>query len=792
MITCENGEFRLSTQGSAYWFRVTPHGQLEHVHYGALLPLSQPMEPLALKRTAVQGATVAYDPSDPAYSLDTVCLEWSGIGMGDYRETPMEIRMPDGTFTTDFRYAGHEITPGPLPAEGLPTAQAGVDACQTLRVELLDESTNVRLWLTYTVFEATDVITRRVTLHNGNEQPLEIRRLLSAMVDMPNDGFRLITLDGAWIKEAHAHERPLTYGAHVIGSVTGASGNRHNPGFVLAAQGTGESYGAAYGFNLVYSGNHYGEAELSARDQARVALGIHPQCFAWTLRQGERFETPEAVLCYSGGGLNGLSQRMHAFVNAHIVRGLWQGEERPVLANSWEACFFRFTRGKLLRLARSAKRLGVELFVLDDGWFQGRDNDRAGLGDYAVNRRKLPRGLAELARRIHRMGMKFGLWFEPEMVNPDSDLYRAHPEYALHTPGKRPAMGRNQLVLDLCNPAVRDYIVSQLGRVLDECGVDYVKWDFNRPISDACSPCLQNQGEFYHRYVLGLYEVLGRIFGPRPHILLESCASGGNRFDLGMLCFSPQIWASDDTDPIERLAIQGGLSLLYPLSAMGAHVSQAPHQQTLRGTPLATRFNVAAFGCLGYEMDLQSLTPVQRREIRRQIALYKEKRRLFQYGTFWRGEGGRGNQTVWHCVRAEAGEAVSGFFQEQVRAADGFDRLRIPGLAPGERYQVRTLPQSLFISRFGELVKHILPAWVAPGGWLLRMAERRYSLNDCVETYEATGEALAGGLLLNDQFMGTGYNEHIRLLGDFGSNLYCTERLPLADAQAVLAAQKAG
>lgn len=790
MITAENGEFRLATQGSAYWFRVTRFGQLEHVYYGKRLPDNQPMEPLALKRTAVIGTAIAYDPADPAYTLDAICLEWSGIGMGDYRETPMEICMPDGTFTTDFRYAGHEITQGTLPAEGLPAAQAEAGQCQTLRVELLDESTNVRLWLTYTVFEATDVITRRVTLQNSNEKPLTVRRLLSAMVDMPNDGYRLITLDGAWIKEAHAHERPLTYGAHMIGSVTGASGHRHNPGFILAAQGTGENHGDAYGFNLVYSGNHYGVAELSARDLVRVALGIHPQCFAWTLRQGERFDTPEAVLCYSGAGLNGLSQCMHAFVNAHIVRGPWQGKERPVLINSWEACFFRFTRAKLLRLARRAKRLGVELFVLDDGWFLGRDSDAAGLGDYAVNRRKLPRGLAELAGRIHRMGLKFGLWVEPEMVNPNSDLYRAHPEYALHTPGKRPALGRNQLVLDLCNPAVRDYIVTQVGRVLDACAADYVKWDFNRTLTDACSPCLQNQGEFFHRYVLGLYEVLGRIFGPRPHILLESCASGGNRFDLGMLCFSPQIWASDDTDPIERLAIQGGLSLLYPLSAMGAHVSQAPHQQTLRETPLATRFNVAAFGCLGYEMDLKTLSPVQRREVKRQIAFYKEKRSLFQYGDFLRGEGGKPNQTVWHCVRADGGEAVSGFFQGQARAADGFDRLRFTGLAPDARYRVRTLPQSLFLSRFGDLIKHVLPAWLSPCGWALRLAGRHFCLNDCVETYEATGEALMGGVLLNDQFIGSGYNEHIRLLGDYGSNLYLTQML--ADVPSAEDAGKAG
>ena len=362
----------------------------------------------------------------------------------------------------------------------------------------------------------------------------------------------------------------MTYGdACELSSTTGDSSNRHNPGFILAAAGATETAGVACGFNLLYSGNHYGAVELHSHDLVRVALGINPHCFEWKLSNGGRFETPEAVMCLSTEGLNGLSQRFHEFVNAHVVRGDWRDRERPVVLNNWEAYFFRFTRGKLLKLARRAKKLGAEMFVLDDGWFAGRDSDNAGLGDYAVNRRKLPRGLSEFSRRIHRMGMMFGLWFEPEMVNPDSDLYRAHPDWALATPGKTPAMGRNQLVLDLTNPAVRDYIVTQVTHILDTCAIDYVKWDYNRHISDACSPCLQNQGEFYHRYTLGLYDVLGRIFRPRPHILLESCSSGGNRFDLGMLCFSPQIWASDDTDPIERLAIQGGLSLLYPLSSMG-------------------------------------------------------------------------------------------------------------------------------------------------------------------------------------------------------------------------------
>ncbi|MCE5343639.1 MAG: alpha-galactosidase [Eubacteriales bacterium] len=772
MIAYHEGELRLTTQHTSYWFRVTRFGHLEHVYYGSRLPDDQLMEPLALKRTAQLGGSSAYDPADNLYCMDALCLEWSGIGKGDYRETPAEIKMPDGTFTTDFRYQSHRITAGNAPMETLPGAYGETKDCSTLTLTMLDESNGVTLELYYTVYTETDVITRRAVLKNGNDQPLTIRRLLSMMLDMPDDHFRMITFDGNWIREGHKHERALGYGVTINSSTTGDSSHRHNPGFLLAAEGTSETQGKVYGFNLIYSGNHYGAVELTNQDLVRVELGINPYCFEWTLQTGELFETPEAVLSFSADGFNGLSQHFHGFVNRHVVRGDWKGKERPVLLNEWEAFFFKFNRGRLLRLARRAKSAGVELFVLDDGWFGERNDDHAGLGDYAVNRRKLRRGLKEFSDRIHRMGLKFGLWFEPEMVNPDSDLYRAHPEFALSTPGKTPILSRNQLVLDLCNPAVRDYIVTNMTHILDTCGIDYVKWDYNRHISDACSARVGNQGEFFHRYMRGLYDVLSRIFTPRPHILLESCSSGGNRFDLGMLCFSPQIWTSDDTDPIERLRIQGGLSYLYPLSAMGAHVSEAPHQQTLRDTPISTRFNVSAFGCLGYELDLKQLTFVQRREVKNQIAFYKRYRRVMQYGTFFRGEEHKPNQRLWHCVDAEADTGVSGLFQMQENAAETFDRLRFMGLNRERRYRMATKPQGQMIRRFGGLVKHVLPLQVNPNGILFNLLNRYKALDDCVETYRGYGEAFMHGVLLNNQFIGSGYNERIRLLGDFGSNIY--------------------
>jgi alpha-galactosidase len=777
MITIADGVFRLETADTGYIFRITKHGHLEHIYYGAKLD-SPDVEALAPKRTAQAGSTVAYDREDPLYCLDTMCLEWAGIGKGDYRFSPAEIKMPDSGFVTDFVYTHHSVQAGPIPMEELPAARGAESECSSLSVHLRDKACDVMLTLIYTVYEKANVITRRVALENNDSRPLVIRRLLSMSLDMPNMNFNLITFDGDWAREAHRHDRPLQYGIFVNESRTGASGNKHNPGFLLCESGASGSHGRVYGFNLVYSGNHMGFVELNSHELVRAGLGISPHCFEWTLKTGEHFETPEAVMTFSDMGLNGLSRNFHSFINNNIISETWQGKERPVLYNSWEPCFFKFTQHKLLHLARLSKKLGMELFVLDDGWFEGRDNDRAGLGDYAPNRRKFLRGLGPFARKVRKLGLDFGIWFEPEMVNEDSGLYRAHPEYAVCQPGREPTLGRNQLVLDLCNPAVRDYIVASVGRVLDETGACYVKWDMNRHISEFWSEHIALQGEFFHRYILGLYDVLRRIFQPRPHILLESCSSGGNRFDLGMLCFSPQIWASDNTDPAVRLNIQGGLSYLYPQSTMGAHVSDAPHQQTLRETPLSTRYNAACFGALGYEMDLRFLTPAEKREIKEQIAFYKTHRKTLQYGTFERlpvPADKLEKKTIWLC-RSEK-EAVAGFFQTQAGVGEEPDTLRVPGLDPHTRYRVSTRPQRLYIKRFGGLVKHIAPITLNPAGFILRTVNRHYTLTDCVETYECRGDALAAGIALNNQFMGSYYNDKTRLLGDYGSSLYTIEAL---------------
>ena len=774
-ITYDKGVFALDTDRTSYIFRVTKFRHLEHIHYGERVRASD-AEALSVKHDIQLGSSVMYDESDDCYCLDNLCLEWSGVGRGDYRQTPIEVKMPDGSFSSDFLYDSHEIVRGCLPMHSLPAAYDDENAAQTLIIRMRERDRAVTLELYYTVFPASNVISRRCVIKNNCEGDISLRRIMSMSLDMPDRGFLMHSFDGGWIKETHRHVRPVEYGIYVNSSTTGASSNRHNPGFLLSEKNTGEDFGRAWGFNLVYSGNHCGVAERSNHDLVRIQLGINPHCFDWTVRPGERFEAPEAVMTFSERGFNGLSANFHDFVNNNIVRGIWKNVERPVLINSWEACFFKFDREKLLKLARRAKSIGVELFVLDDGWFGARDSDTAGLGDYDVNLKKLPGGLGEFAGSIEKLGMKFGLWFEPESVNVDSGLYRAHPDWAIKPPTGKPCFGRNQLLLDLTRQEVRDYIVESVGKTLDSARISYVKWDMNRHMSDAYSPLLSNQGEFSHRYIMGLYEVLGRIFTPRPHILLESCSSGGNRFDLGMLCYSPQIWASDDTDPIERLDIQGGLSYLYPQSTMGAHVSAAPHQQTLRDTPLSTRFNVAAFGVLGYELELKYMTKAELKELRGQIAFYKKHRKTLQYGRFYRFDEHKANKLHWQVSSKDGKEHVVGCFQKLCTASEGYDMLSVHGLEPSARYHLVCKRQSLFVKRLGGLVKHVMPVELDPDDFVLRTANKFFTMPDGAEDFVASGAALMSGVGLNNQFLGTGYNERLHMLGDFGSALYTIKK----------------
>lgn len=767
MITANNGIFRLDTADTSYVFTLTEKGHLQHIHYGAKIADGD-IEALKIKNNVGFGTTVEYDGN--GYALEVLLLEYSGIGKGDYRHTPIEFIMPDGSFTTDFVYESHEITDSAYSRDcGLPFAGG---PAQTLSITLADKKyPEAKLVLNYTVFEECNVIARNAELVNGDEGEVFIRKFMSAMVDFPQSDYTLLTLDGGWSKEAHIHERPVSYGIAVNDSTVGASSNRHNPAFMLKSKGADEEKGAVYGFNLVYSGNHYSAVEMTNQDTLRVMCGINPHCFLWKLKKGESFVTPQAVMSYSGSGTNALAQNMHSFVNGHIIRENFRGSDRPVVVNNWEATFFNFNRRKLLALAKKAKMLGVEMFVLDDGWFGKRNDDRAGLGDWVVNEKKLPGGIKSLCRAINRKGMKFGLWFEPECVNQDSDLYRSHPDWAISIPGRVPSLGRNQMTLDLTRPEVRDYIVNAVDAVLSSANIEYVKWDYNRHISDAYSLGLKNQGEFFHRYILGIYDVLNRIFVQKhPNILLEGCSSGGNRFDLGMLSYSPQIWTSDDTDAMERIDIQRGILCFYPPSCVSNHVSMTPNQQTLRSAPLSTRFNVAAFGVMGYELDFGELTPNERRQIKEQIAFYKAHRKTFQYGRFERYTMKAGERESWQ-MKGE-GEIMASVYNLSYSASPARDNLRILSAESGKKYTMKSVKQYLRIGKFGSLIKHVFPMELKSDGAVLRFADKHFAMTDGQEQYECSGAALKTGVNLAMQYSGTGYQPSLRLTGDFGSTLY--------------------
>ena len=765
MINVNNQVIRLETRNTTYAFRISD-GYPEHLYYGRRLPDAD-FTAVALKNTIDLGATVKTESSK--FYLERNLLEYSGVGRGDYRHSPVELLMPDGTFVCDFVYDSYSIIDGAYSTEELPTAYG---KAQTIVLTLKDKKfADIKLKLNYVVFEECDVICRNVELVNDNQDPLYIRKLMSLMVDLPEANYDMLTLDGDWGKEAHEHRRFLACGLLVNESTVGASSNKHNPAFALIEQGADESKGKAYGFNLIYSGNHYSAVERSTFDTARVMTGINPHCFLWKLACGEKFVTPQAVMTYSHEGTNGMMENMHSFVNEHIVRGEHKNADRPIVLNNWEATFFNFNRSKILALARSAKKLGIEMFVLDDGWFGKRNSDTAGLGDWVENRKKLPGGIKYIAKKVNKMGMKFGLWFEPECVNPDSDLYRAHPDWAISTPGREITLGRNQLVLDLTRKEVREYIIESVDKVLSGANIEYVKWDYNRHISDMYSATLKQQGEFFHRYILGLYEILEEIFHKRhPGILFESCSSGGNRFDLGMLCYSPQIWTSDNTDPIERLDIQGGIYNFYPQSTVSAHVSMAPHQQTLRDTPIQTRFNVAAFGVLGYELDFSELTPTERKQVKEQIAFYKQHRRSFQYGRLKKVKLKNPEQISWQITDGD--KTLAAIYQKYKTACPGRDRLDVPGLDPEKLYSVDSRGQHLRISRFGGLVKHIMPIHLKPDGFILRTANKYYAMPDGMESYTASGAMLEEGINLSMQYEGSGYDPNLRILGDFGSSLY--------------------
>ncbi|MBQ6753206.1 MAG: alpha-galactosidase [Clostridia bacterium] len=775
MIRAENNNFILDTANTTYAFRVTKSGHLEHLYYGRRIGIdTDDLDVLVEKCEFAPGNTINYTQDDLSFSLEDMCLEMSSLGKGDIREPFIEIIHADGGTTCDFLYKSHTIKKENPKLSGMPSSYSDDVKPDHLTVTLVDEYYDLCLELHYFVYEDSNVITRFSRFINKSEAPVRLRRLMSNQIDFSRSGLRFTTFTGAWVREMNKNEFLMNAGKAVNSTLAGVSSNRANPFVMISNHTTNEDKGLAYGFNLVYSGNHYEAVEVSSFNKTRFVQGINPQNFEYFVDKGEVFESPEAIMTVSKDGFNGMSQNLHKFIRNHIVRGEWKFKPRPILINSWEASYFKISEAKLMKLATRARAIGIELFVMDDGWFGKRDNDTTSLGDWKVNPEKFPKGLDHFVKSVNRIGLDFGIWVEPEMVSVDSDLYRAHPDWALEIPGHAHSEGRNQRILDLTREDVREYIISAMSDVFSSAKISYVKWDMNRIMSDVYSSKLppERQGEVAHRYVLGLYEIMKRLTTKFPHILFEGCASGGNRFDLGILSYFPQIWASDNTDAFFRVNCMTNYSYGYPMSTLTAHVSSSPNHQTLRNMPLETRFNVAIFGVFGYELNLPDLSlATLTQQLRKQVSFYKEYRDVLQYGNFYRGR--QGNLHEWTVVSPDRNTAIGMLMQEHAEPNVRSHIYLARGLDKNKVYRFEGRTQKVNLTSFGDLVNMISPIHIKNDGQLLHILSKIYKLPGEVEEYTASGDVLMyAGVKLKQAFAGTGMNDNTRIFPDFASRLY--------------------
>lgn len=680
--------FHLQAGRSSYILHIYKSGHLAHLYWGDAV---REVKPERIIRTTDRAFSPNPEPPDRSYSLDMLPLEYPGYGNSDFRGPAYQVQLANGSTVTDLRYVSHTITPGKAPLSGLPATYTEDDAeAQTLEIVLEDKLTGLQAILSYTAFERFEVIARSVRLVNQGQEPLKLLRALSFNVDFPHDQFDMLHLSGAWARERYVERRALKPGTQSIESRRGASSHQHNPFLALLAHGANEDSGSVYGFNLVYSGSFLASVEVDQMYTTRVSMGINPFDFSWLLEPGEAFQAPEAVMVYSSNGLTGMSQTFHELYRTRLCRGEFRDKPRPVLINNWEATYFDFTAEKIEQIAKAGKELGIELFVLDDGWFGKRDDDTTSLGDWFVDKAKLENGLEDLAERVNRLGLQFGLWFEPEMISRESELYRAHPDWCLHVPNRTRSESRNQLILDLTRPEVCDYIVDAVSRVLSSAPISYVKWDMNRHMTEIGSAKLppERQRETAHRYMLGLYSVMERITSSFPNVLFESCSGGGGRFDPGILHYMPQTWTSDNTDAIVRLKIQYGTSLVYPISSMGAHVSAVPNHQVHRMTSLAMRGDVAMSGNFGYELDLTTFTAEERELAKQQVARYKELREFVQFGRFYRLLSPfEGLDAAWMFVSEDGQDVLACYFNILAEPNDPFKVLKLKGLEPQRNYR---------------------------------------------------------------------------------------------------------
>ena len=627
--------FRLDTEKSTYVMGLSPEGFLGHIYYGDRLFMEADNYLLRMEEPPY---TPSVNKREKSAFLDFFLMEYPTGGIGDYRESCLNIRNAAGNMGCELHYAGHEIYKGKRGLKGLPASFSTEDEAETLEITLKDADLDLEVVLFYTAFEKENAITRSVRVQNQGKEDLRIEKILSACLDMDNENFSMLSLHGTWARERHIQTGELHYGKQVISSARGESSHQEHPFIALVTNGTEQENGKVYAMHFVYSGNFMAETELCQFDNLRMTMGINPEEFSWLLTPGEEFQAPEVVMVYSGNGLGAMTRSYHDFYRNHLIRSKFKYEKRPILINNWEATYFDFNTDKLLAIARQAKECGIEMLVMDDGWFGKRNFDNCSLGDWKVNEKKITGGLKHLVDEVNKIGLQFGIWFEPEMISPDSDLYRAHPDWAIQIAGREATQSRNQYVLDLSRPEVRDYAYECVASILRSANIAYVKWDMNRQLSDLGSSYLpkERQQELFHRYVLGVYELQERLVTEFPDLLLENCSGGGARFDPGMLYYSPQIWCSDNTDAVERLMIQEGSALIYPLSVIGAHVSDCPNHSVGRVTPFETRGHVALAGTFGYELDITKIPEEDRVLIPEQTVTYNKYRHLIQQGEYYR------------------------------------------------------------------------------------------------------------------------------------------------------------
>lgn len=692
--------FHLQTDHTSYIFNILENGELGHLYYGKKIHAKDSYPNLG--RYEKRGFEPYWNMEHPEFQPSIIKQEYSGYGKGDFRNPAYQVRQKNGSRITELRFNHFEITKGKLRLRDLPsTFSSNDDDVETLSITLKDDLIGLEVILNYSVFPHEDVIVRNTRFINKGNESMTLLRAFSAQLDLPDSNYDFIHFSGAWLRERQLKRTKLRSGIQSIDSLRVSSSPQQNPFFMLARKDTNEIQGEVIGFNFIYSGNFTNQIEVDHFDVSRVLIGINPEEFEWNLHEQESFETPEVIISYTDNGFNKLSQQLATFYKKHLVNPNFADKERPILVNNWEATYFDFDSKKLLEIAYKAKELGIELFVIDDGWFGHRTDDTSSLGDWVADLSRLPEGLGWLSEKIHDLGLEFGLWFEPEMISMDSQLYKQHPDWVISAPGRTMSPGRKQFVLDFSRDEVVNYIYESMAKVIEETKLNYIKWDMNRHITDlfSCKLSAEQQMELSHRYILGVYKLYQKLIDNYPNVLFESCSSGGGRFDLGMMYYAPQAWTSDDTDAIERLKIQFGTSYGYSLSMMGAHVSAVPSEQSGRMMPMKTRADVAYFGDLGYELDITQLSKEDEQSIKDQIEFYKKYRPIFQQGCFYRLQSpfeGDYNLGSWQVVSEDKTISIAGRYQILNRLNPKNERIYFMGLDPEKLYTVSGFDEKFY------------------------------------------------------------------------------------------------